>query len=110
MDRYYILDGRKPVRCYDLIDWSGWFDRADRAVAKTVVGGTMVSTVFLGIDHNFFGHGCPVLFETMVFCDEETCNDGFGQWRYCTWEEAEAGHRDVVAKLERIAAMAIFPQ
>jgi hypothetical protein len=110
MSRHYILDGTKPVRCDDLSTWSAWFERANRDVAKTVVGGMMVSTVFLGIDHNFLDHGPPVLFETMVFADAETFDDDLGQWRYCTWGEAEEGHRTVVANLERVASTAIFPQ
>jgi hypothetical protein len=54
-----------------------------------------VSTVFLGLDHSF-GGGPPVLFETMVF----GMPDGSEyQDRYHTWQEAEAGHREVVRKL-----------
>jgi hypothetical protein len=91
--------------------WSAEFEKLDnRVVAKTVVGGTLVSTVFMGIDHNFREEGPPVLFETMVFGDDETCDIDLGQWRYCTWEEAEAGHRAVVSSLERIAIAATFPQ
>jgi hypothetical protein len=61
----------------------------DRRVTKTSLpGGVEVSTVFLGIDHNW-GGGEPLLFETMIFggeLDQE-------QWRYSTWEEAEKGHK-----------------
>jgi hypothetical protein len=52
----------------------------------------MVSTVFLGIDHNF-GNGPPLLFETMVFGGEY---DGYCK-RYSTWEEAEGGHKTACA-------------
>jgi len=59
----------------------------------------VISTVFLGIDHSF-GRGAPVLFETMTFAP----GDAEGQWRYRTWQEAEAGHAAVVASL-RVVAM-----
>jgi len=89
----YILMNRKPVHEPDLSKWGEWFEDLDnRRVAKTVIGDQTVYTTFLGIDHAF-GGGTPVLFETMVFpeCDE---------WeRYCTWEEAEVGHRAMVNKL-----------
>jgi hypothetical protein len=58
------------------------------------VGEANVSTVFLGLDHNF-GGGQPVLFETMVFGGE---HDGY-QSRACTYEEALAMHDRVVAML-----------
>jgi len=69
----------------------------DRRVAldKDVAPGAEVSTVFLGLDHAF-GDGPPVLFETMVFggpLDGE-------QDRYCTWDEAVAGHAAMLARGE----------
>jgi hypothetical protein len=107
MEQYYILNGKEPVPCRDPSAWSTWYCRpANRVVAQTVVGQKMVSTVFLGIDHNFLGYGPPILFETMVFAaleDDEVCDDDLGQRRYCTWEEAEAGHHDVVSSLSRMA-------
>lgn len=36
-------------------------------VAEAHLGKFYISTVFLGIDHNFLGKGGPILFETMVF-------------------------------------------
>lgn len=51
-----------------------------------------VSTVFLRLDHNFFGEGPPILFETMIFGGPL---DGY-QLRYATWEEAEEGHEKAI--------------
>lgn len=59
------------------------------------MGVSVVSTVFLGCDHNWSGEGPPVLFETMVFggpLDEE-------QVRYCTLAEARAGHSLLCAQV-----------
>ncbi len=90
MKYMYVLDGHEPVLEHDLMKWARWFETADRTVRRTEHGNMMVSTVFLGLDHNFDDDGPPVLFETMVFTGNET-----GDWdmvRYCTWDEAEAGH------------------
>jgi hypothetical protein len=66
----YILaeDGKTPVRADDLMTWAAWFeDRNKRVVRRTSIGHVLVSTVFLGLDHSFFGDGAPVLWETMIF-------------------------------------------
>lgn len=92
MSDKYILEGHKPVKCNDLRKWGKFMANGEiRRVAITTASvGVEVSTVFLGLDHRFSidPPGPPILFETMVFggpLDEE-------QERYCTWEEAEAGH------------------
>lgn len=92
----YILDGHRPVRCDDLMLWGAWFQEHDRRVASTRIHGVWVSTVFLGLDHNF-GRGPPVLFETMVFGGEMDQE----MRRYRTWDEAERGHREMCALVRR---------
>ncbi len=88
----YILRGRKPVPCPDLIAWGRWFQTDERVVARTEVGPLHVSTVFLGLDHSF-GYGPPQLFETMIF---DGGDDAY-QERCSTWEQAEHQHRIAVA-------------
>lgn len=97
MDKY-ILEGKTPKKV-DLMTWAKWFETADRHVAQDFVGDVKVSTVFLGIDHNMLpGVGLsPTLFETMVF---DGPLDG-EMWRYCTWGEAEAGHKDMVERVKK---------
>ena len=63
----------------------------------TLPGGVWVSTVWLGLDHNFTDHGPPLIFETMVFPSqdnllEEDCD------RYTTEEQARDGHQRMVTK------------
>lgn len=85
----------------DLIAWGKWFQTAERHVAKDSVNEVEISTVFLGLDHGF-GESQPVLFETMVFggdLDQE-------QERYHTWDEAEAGHKEMVARVKAISPSA----
>ena len=88
--QYILWADRKPLPCENIAAWVEFFKDSDaRRVAYDAVGEVSVSTVFLGLDHNFGNGGPPVLFETMIFGgphDED-------QWRYCTWEEAEEGHK-----------------
>lgn len=73
-----------------------------RRVAWTDLGQAQVSTVWLGIDHNFSRTGPPVIFETMLFgpLAELDLTDRT-QWRYRTLEEAQAGHERIVAEVQK---------
>jgi hypothetical protein len=97
MNGQYILDGKTPKPEPDLLTWAKWFQTATRQVAENAINDVRVSTVFLGVDHNLFGDGPPVLFETMVFggdLDQE-------QVRYSTWDEAERGHDEMCKRVKR---------
>ena len=88
-DKFYILRGKRAVPI-TLHEWAA-SPFKHRIIHQTTLGGVLVSTVFLGLDHQL-GEGPPLLFETMVF-------NGPGheyQERYSTWDEAEAGHNEVV--------------
>ncbi len=91
----YILVDRVPVACPELLKWGMWMEnQEDRRVAETEIEGIRISTVFLGLDHSysFDKSATPILFETMIFGGE---HDEY-QERYCTWDEAEAGHHKAV--------------
>lgn len=90
----YILRGHHPIPMEDLLEWGRWMETSDRVVAQTKVGDVRISTVFLGVDHSYEAVK-PLLFETMVF---EGKLDGEMN-RYCTWEEAEKGHQEMVKKV-----------
>jgi len=97
MSKFYKLNERgEPVPCKDIFEFSSFFENADRVVAKTVVGEAEVSTVFLGIDHNY-GDGPPVLWETMIFGGP---HDQM-QRRYTSRQDAVHGHNAAVAVLEK---------
>ena len=66
---FYILaeDGKTPKRVKDVIEWAQAFEKQDRQVAEDFIGRVRVSTVFLGIDHDWSGIRKPVLWETMIF-------------------------------------------
>jgi hypothetical protein len=93
----YILDGHTPVEATSLLEWAEWTEknREARRVAIDMIDNVKVSTVFLGLDHNW-GDGPPILFETMIFGGP---SDGF-QDRCSTWEEAEAMHLKAIKMLE----------
>jgi hypothetical protein len=102
---HYLLNEDHSVTAVDvsatagLIRWAERWGSLDRRLAHdTVAPGLTVSTVFLGIDHQW-GSGPPLIFETMVFHD----GDGEDCFRYATWDDAMAGHRATVARLKAIA-------
>ena len=111
-DRYilnYILDEQgQPQPCEDILEWGRWFQTHDRVVKQDYVEGERttaahtsiseghgvgVSTVFLGLDHNYTGHGPPILWESMVF---GTALDGEMR-RYESKEAAIRGHEELLA-------------
>lgn len=109
-------DGRTPVRV-SFNRWLQWMlehvespalgEKSIREVGLDEVGESEVSTCFIYHDLNpiFYGRDLsvadappPLCFETMVFggaLDQE-------QERYYTWEEAEAGHQQMLERV-RIA-------
>ena len=97
MNTRYILEGRKVRETDDLIEWAKAFENNNRIIKQTELpNGKYISTVFLGIDHNF-GGGTPLLFETMVFPRKGEWNDVDSE-RYETIFNAELGHEDMVRK------------
>lgn len=92
---HYRLIGHEAVEC-DLMEWALQMDDENRRVAKDSIGDVDISTVFLGLDHQFEPGGPPLIFETMIFGGplDQT------RERYSTWEQAEAGHARWVAAVK----------
>jgi len=76
--------------------WARSFGDADRrrVAVNSLWNGVFVSTVSLGMDHNW-GGGPPLIYETMAF---HTSDQHDPQERYSTEAEALAGHRKMVAR------------
>lgn len=93
----YILDANwRPVPEPNLLKWAKWLETANRQVALDKIGGGEISTVFLGLDHNW-PSGPPVLWETMVFGGELN----HAQARCAgNREQAEAMHAEVVQRVK----------
>ena len=98
---YYILDKDRNVIPADVLEWGEFFNIVDHRIVKQEnIDGFFISTVFLGIDHNWSWHKSnnegykPHIFETMIF------NKGNVSEDYCdrcsTWQEAEEMHRKAV--------------
>lgn len=94
------MEADGTVRSASVGEWANNYDRKqNRHVADDIVPGIRVSTVFLGVDHNFGSEGLPILFETMWFYTGEDALSaevativGEVQDRYCTRDQALAGH------------------
>jgi hypothetical protein len=97
----YILggeDGHEPIPCLSLREWGRWIGENDRLVAWTGNPDKHVSTVFLGLDHRYFGDGPPLVFESMAFIRDGDRRKDIDQDRYGSWAAAEAGHKRMVEK------------
>lgn len=96
-DLNYILKDGKPEPVSDILEWAKWMDEpSNRFVAQDRVNGkTLVSTIFLGIDHGWGQNKEPVLFETMVFTEGGMTDD---TRRYTSLGRARAGHRQFLRK------------
>jgi hypothetical protein len=96
--RYFILDEEHHVVPADLMTWALFYDTDKRFVAYTEFeGGGYVSTVFLGLDHRWWGNGPPIVFETMAFhtpLPEDTMD------RYSSWDDAITGHKAMVRRVK----------
>lgn len=90
----YVLDGTTPRKVDTAEEWArGFSDHLNRHVGDEMVGEARISTVFLGVDHNFLPNRPPLLFETMIFGG---VHDGH-QTRASTYEEAKKQHAEAVA-------------
>ena len=100
--RNYILDDKgNPVPEGDTLKWGRWFEKArgkgQLVVKQETIGKSWVSTVFLGLDHNW-GKGPPILWETMVFR-----HGGSEEMDRCSGsrEQAEAMHERMVKRVKK---------
>ncbi len=95
LERYILDADGQPIPEPDLLTWAQWMGTGDHQVlAREQVGRFRVSTVFLGLDHNWIG-GDLVLWETRVFggkLDGETD-------RYTSKAEALKGHKCMVERV-----------
>lgn len=98
----YILIGKTPKKSSNVTDWGRWFQNNSNncIVGSDTKNGVRVSTVFIGLDHNFnprlTGEVNPILFETMIFGGKHNLY----QERYSTWEEAEIGHKKALEMIK----------
>jgi hypothetical protein len=87
---YYILNPDRSVSETKSLEEAF---HGDRIIDKTKIGKNEVSTVFLGINHNFSMRGRPILFETMIFPDCEYVT------RCASYDEALEMHKKACESL-----------
>ena len=96
---FYILNEDHRIRATeDASEWTEAFETVDRRVARTEVApDIVVSTVFVGLGVGWSPDSGdePVVFETRVFTDYGELDGD----RYTTWDQAIAGHEDVVRRM-----------
>jgi hypothetical protein len=93
----YKLDENKNAIPCSVEEWGEQLEEMrtnhTKHVADEDINGKRVSTVWLGLDHQWDENAPPHIYETMVFEDkgyEIYCS------RYSTWKEAEEGHQIAV--------------
>jgi hypothetical protein len=108
--RYYDIHGR-PI---SLMQWShamAQYRHVGESVLRIRGRWFRVSTVWLGLDHSFFG-GRPLIFETMIFTEGGMGYPGSDMYqvRYSTITEAQRGHMRAVRWVKRNVREARSPQ
>lgn len=76
-----LKSDEEKIRLFNDIDY--------KIIEQTPIGIYFVSTVWLGLDHNW-GEGPPLIFETMVFWRGQ--HSDLYMDRYSTEEQAKNGH------------------
>ena len=111
MNDKFVLDEKgNPRPEPDLLAWGKWYEASANNGARRVEDETIpgpnfgglrmvsrVSTVFLGLDHNFAQKGPPILWETMVFGGPLN-----GEMDRCAGSREQAGamHRRMVERVK----------
>lgn len=127
---HYVLDAQGEAVPFDgsIYEWAVEFEYRDRCVKQTNVGLFRVSTVFLGLNSQFFPGMPPQIFETMIFTRwkvPRVPSINKGEWsfsrtvwwgagdldyqeRYATRSEALAGHKEAIRYAWRAHRSAAF--
>ena len=94
----YKLDENKNAIPCSTMEWGEQREEMrknkTKHVADEVIDGKRVSTVWVGLDHQWCDDAAPLLYETMVF-DNESPYEIYCD-RYSKWQEAEEGHNKAV--------------
>lgn len=97
---YFIETPDFKLKAVGLMKWARWMP-THRTVARDSASRVEVSIVFLGLDHRFGGDGPPIVYETMVFRPDGPRSERWADQiceRYCTREQALAGHAEILAR------------
>jgi hypothetical protein len=86
------------IKIYSLTpeEWAESMMGLSKKLVSTDIGGIHISTVFLGLNHNYHDDGPPILWETMVFGG---VHDQYME-RYDCKIAAITGHQRIVKLVE----------
>lgn len=98
---YYDVDGKPYPGSLNeqLFAWADDFEKRKDGFGiigqETLWTGIFVSTLWLGLDHNYFDDGPPLIYESMAFTGDK---EELDQERYSTSLQAKIGHARLVKK------------
>jgi hypothetical protein len=97
---FYAPDGT----VIDLHEWCRLFEERSKDMSsdswwrrQTWVSTTQVSTVWVGVDYSFGYGGQPLMWETMIFGDDDLEDDCY---RYPSRQKALDHHEEIVRRLK----------
>jgi hypothetical protein len=104
---YYRMDGTPyPPGEAGMLEWAADMNKPRHVGMTRLANGRHISTVWLGLDHNYWPKGAPVIFESAYVGDKyESYGTILGRRvftqidvldRYCTKDDALAGHNAIV--------------
>lgn len=94
---WYKLDEfNNTIPCASSSEYCEWerLNPEKRRIGRDNIGRLLVSTVFLGLDHGYYGD--ILLFETMIFNGD---GEELYQDRYTTYKDALEQHEEIVKTL-----------
>lgn len=93
----YKLDENKNAIPCSVEEWARQIEEMRKNKTKHVayesIGHIDISTVWLGLSHQWMPRAKPLIFETMVF--NKSGHDIYCE-RHSTWQEAEEGHKQAI--------------
>ena len=93
-------DKTGKINMKNLLKWGKRLENFDdRKVKQEQVGKYFISTMFLGLDHNFSEKGKPILWETGIKTEKEGWDIAK---RYSSYKEALKGHKSIVKKYKTL--------
>ena len=102
--KFAIMDEEEMVKVVTLDEWLDWMGqhKKRRMIERDEIEGYRVSTIFLGLDHQWHPDGRPLYFETMIFKPSKPHEPGDVAFeeRYSTAVQARAGHARAVQWLK----------
>jgi hypothetical protein len=99
MTDYYYLDKNNNAIPCSMEEWGMQREEMrnnhTKHIAEETINNKWISTVWLGLNHQWMPGGPPLLFETMVFDYNDKGREIYGN-RYSTYQEALEGHKKAV--------------